>query len=206
GSLVDSESGQPVAGARVLFIDKLNRSVEVNADASGAFGASNVPPGTLKVTVEAAGYFPSSNEVTIKPREATEARIMLNKRPAQPNVVVTGHELKLKKQVHFNKDSADIMPDSMAILEEIAEALKSHSEIKSVEIQGHTDNQGTPVYNLRLSQNRAQAVVDALVKLGIDSGRLQAKGYGQDKPLLPNSSDANKAKNRRVQLIIKEKQ
>jgi outer membrane protein OmpA-like peptidoglycan-associated protein len=203
GSLVDAQSGAPVGGARVVITDRLNRSLELTADQAGAFRFENVPPGTVKISVEAPGYLSSVNEFDIKAREDVPARIALNKRPAQASVVVTPKELKLKKQVHFLKDQANIEPDSMAILEEIADVLKSHSEIKNIEIQGHTDNQGTPVYNLRLSQNRAQAVLDALVKLGVASSRLEARGYGQDKPLLPNSSDANRAKNRRVQLIIK---
>ena len=70
-------------------------------------------------------------------------------------------------------------------------------------MQGHSDNQGTAAYNLRLSQNRAQAVVDALIKLGVEPSRLEAKGYGDTKPLLPNTTEANKARNRRVQLIIR---
>jgi len=53
-----------------------------------------------------------------------------------------------------------------------------------------------------LSQQRADAVRDGLIKLGVAADRLEAKGYGQDKPLVPNTSAANKAKNRRVQLMI----
>lgn len=205
GALLDQETGRPVGGAKVTITDRLNRSLELYADAAGAFRFENVPPGIVKITVEAPGYFTSTNEFTIRPREETPARISLNKRPAQPNVVVTNREIKLKKQVHFVTDSAEISPDSAAILEEIAEVLRNHPEITSIEVQGHTDNQGSPPYNLRLSQNRAQAVVDELVRLGVDPSRLEAKGYGQDKPLLPNTTEANRARNRRVQLIIKDK-
>jgi outer membrane protein OmpA-like peptidoglycan-associated protein len=202
GALLDAETQAPVPGARVVITDRLNRSLELQADSAGAFRFENVPPGVVKITVEAPGYLSSVNEFTIEARKDTSARVTLNKRPTQGNVVVTNKELKLKKQVHFLKDMASIEPDSMVILEEIADVLKTHAEIKSIEIQGHTDNQGMPAYNQRLSQNRAQAVLDALVRLGVDSSRLQAKGYGQDKPLLPNTSDANRAKNRRVQLMI----
>jgi len=203
GGLVDAETGQSVGGARVKIRDTRSRELELTADGGGAFRFQNVPPGRVTIIIEAPGYFTSTNEFSIKAMEDTQARIMLNKRPDQPNVIVTPKELKLKKQAHFQHDSAEILPDSMAILEEIADTLKAHPEIKSVEVQGHTDNQGSAPYNLKLSGDRAQAVVDALVKLGVDPLRVIAKGYGDTKPLLPNTTEANRAKNRRVQLMIK---
>jgi outer membrane protein OmpA-like peptidoglycan-associated protein len=74
-----------------------------------------------------------------------------------------------------------------------------------VEIQGHTDNSGSRDGNQRLSDARANAVRDWLVKAGVAGGRLKAKGYGQDRPLAPNVTEANRAKNRRVQFIINKK-
>jgi outer membrane protein OmpA-like peptidoglycan-associated protein len=203
GSLVDGETGQGIAGARVKIRDTRSRELELTADSSGAFRFQNVPPGRVTIIVDAPGYFTSTNEFSIKALEDTQARVNLNKRPTQPNVIVTGRELKLKKQVHFQHDSAEVLPDSQAILEEIADVLKQHTEIKTVEVQGHTDNQGSAPYNLKLSGDRAQAVVDVLVKLGVDPLRVVAKGYGDTKPLLPNTTEANRAKNRRVQLMIK---
>ena len=203
GSVVDATSGAPIGGAHVKIRDTRSRELDLSADGSGAFRFQNVPPGRVTILVDAPGYFTSSEEFQIKPLEDIPARMTLNKRPDQPNVLVTGRELKLKKQVHFTNNSADITPDSSAILEEIADVLNTHAEIKGVEVQGHTDNQGEAPYNLKLSESRAQAVVDVLVKLGVDPLRLQAKGYGDTKPLMPNNTEANKAKNRRVQLMIK---
>ena len=120
-------------------------------------------------------------------------------------MVVAGREVKLKKEVHFQHDSVDVLPDSFGLLEELADLLKSKPELRLVEVQGHTDNTGSAVYNQRLSQGRAQAVVDSLVRLGVASDRLVAKGYGADKPLVPNTTDGNRAKNRRVQVIIQQK-
>lgn len=202
GGVRDTESGQGVAGASIKITDKLNRSLTLTADASGSFRFENVPPGTVTITAEAPGYFRNITELEVQPRQDMTAQISLNKRPAQPNVIITPKELKLRSQVHFQFDSAEILPDSESILEEIADVLNSHPEIPSVEIQGHTDNSGTPAYNQTLSQQRAEAVRQALVKNGVQEGRLTAKGYGQDKPIAPNTNEKNKAKNRRVQLMI----
>ena len=205
GGLVDGESNQPVSTASVKITDKLNRELELSADATGAFRFENVPPGAAKITVTAQGYFTSVTELEVKPQEDLKATISLNKRPKTPNVTVAANEVKLKKQVHFAHDAATIEPDSASLLEEIADVLKTRTEIAKMEIQGHTDNTGSPVYNQRLSQQRADAVRDALLKLGIDGSRMEAKGYGQDKPLVPNVSPANRARNRRVQLMITQK-
>jgi outer membrane protein OmpA-like peptidoglycan-associated protein len=205
GTITDGETGQPVTSARITVTDPLNRSLDLSADSTGGFSVGNVKPGTVKLSVEAAGYFTSAIEVQVESRKDVQARIMLNKRPTVPNVVVAGREVKLKKEVHFQHDSADILPDSFGLLEELAELFKNKPEIRLAEVQGHTDNTGSAVYNQRLSQNRAQAVVDTLVRLGVSSDRLVAKGYGADKPLVPNSTDANRAKNRRVQVMIQQK-
>ncbi|HMJ11599.1 MAG TPA: carboxypeptidase regulatory-like domain-containing protein, partial [Polyangiaceae bacterium] len=155
GSVVDAERNAPVAQAKVKITDKLNRELELIADGAGAFRFENVPPGPVRITVEAPGYLTSVTELEIQPREDVKARIALNKRPAQPNVVVTPNELRLKKQVHFQHDSAEILPDSASILEELADVLKKRADIQSVEVQGHTDNTGNAAYNMRLSQERA---------------------------------------------------
>ncbi len=204
GSVTDPESNQPVDGAHIEVTDRLNRKLDLKADANGAFRFENVPPGPLKFAVDAPGYFTAVAEVNVRAREEAPARILLNKRPTQPNVVVAGKEIKLKKQVHFQHDSADILPDSQGIVEELAELMSKRPDIKNVEVQGHTDDTGAAAYNLRLSQSRAQAVVDAIASHGIDASRMSAKGYGQEKPLVPNTTEQNRAKNRRVQVMITE--
>ncbi|HEY0465448.1 MAG TPA: carboxypeptidase regulatory-like domain-containing protein [Polyangiaceae bacterium] len=204
GSVTDPETNQPVDGAHIEVTDRLNRKLDLKADANGAFRFENVPPGVLKFSVDAPGYFTAVAEVNVRAREESGARMLLNKRPTQPNVVVAGKEIKLKKQVHFQHDSAEILPDSQAIIEELADVMSKRTDIKNVEVQGHTDDTGAAAYNLRLSQSRAQAVVDAIASHGVDASRMTAKGYGQEKPLVPNTTEPNRAKNRRVQVMITE--
>ena len=99
-------------------------------------------------------------------------------------------------------DSATILPQSNALLTEIAGALVKNPRIKRVEVQGHTDNTGTAEHNKQLSEDRANAVVTWLGSHGVATDRLTARGYGQAKPLVPNVTAGNRAKNRRVQFII----
>ncbi len=203
GSVQDGESKAPVANARIRIKDKLGRELELATDGAGAFRFENVVPGHASVTVEADGYMTGAQEFEVRAQNDVDARLQLNKRPQKPNVLVTTRELKLTKEVHFQLDSAEILTDSLALIEEIAEVLKENLNIKLVEVQGHTDNTGAAVYNLKLSQQRAESVVNAIVRLGVSRDRLEPKGYGPEKPLVPNATEANMAKNRRVQIIIK---
>jgi outer membrane protein OmpA-like peptidoglycan-associated protein len=121
-------------------------------------------------------------------------------------VQITPTEITIKQQIQFALDSAVILPESFGLLTEIADTFVRHPEITRVEVQGHTDNSGTPDHNKILSEQRAEAVRAWLVQHGVRGDRLVAKGYGQDKPIMPNITPQMRAKNRRVQFIILDKQ
>ncbi|MEJ7735097.1 MAG: OmpA family protein, partial [Polyangiaceae bacterium] len=131
--------------------------------------------------------------------------LSVNKRPKVALVKIQGNEIKISKQIHFETDSAKIMGDSNQLMEEIADTMQRSPNLKKIEIQGHTDNTGTREHNATLSDQRANSVKAWLQSAGVDGSRLTAKGYGQDRPLAPNVTAANRAKNRRVQFIILEK-
>jgi OOP family OmpA-OmpF porin len=86
-------------------------------------------------------------------------------------------------------------------LKKVADILKNNPNLK-IEVAGYTDDIGSASYNLKLSQKRAEAVKNILVKVyGIDPKRIVAKGYGEKYPLAPNTSDTNRALNRRVEIV-----
>ena len=102
--------------------------------------------------------------------------------------------------INFDTDKATIRPDGKPAVDEIATLMKKETALK-LAVEGHTDNVGEAKRNVTLSRERAQSVVDALVKDGIDSVRLSAAGHGAAKPIADNGSDEGRAKNRRVELV-----
>jgi outer membrane protein OmpA-like peptidoglycan-associated protein len=103
--------------------------------------------------------------------------------------------------IYFEVDSAMLKPESTETLQQVLAVLKSKPSLNLV-IEGHTDSQGSDKYNVELSQKRAQAVIDWLVKNGIDVNRLIAKGYGESKPVADNSRPDGRALNRRVEISV----
>lgn len=101
----------------------------------------------------------------------------------------------------FKTGSAEILPKSYTILDQAVAMLQQFPEIR-MEIQGHTDDVGDDAKNLALSQERAQSVVNYMVSKGITADRLVAKGYGETTPEVPNDSETNQARNRRVEFHV----
>ncbi len=104
--------------------------------------------------------------------------------------------------INFDTGKSAIKPESKVIIEQIVQMLKANPEIK-ISVEGHTDNVGNPKSNKMLSDNRAKAVVTAIVAQGIDAKRLSSIGHGQDKPIADNKTEEGRAKNRRVELVKK---
>lgn len=104
--------------------------------------------------------------------------------------------------ITFDIGKANIKPESMTEINRIAQLMRDNGDLK-FEVQGHTDNTGTVAGNQKLSEQRAQAIVNKLVEMGIAANRLSAKGMGQSAPLADNSTDEGRAKNRRVEFVKK---
>jgi len=119
-----------------------------------------------------------------------------------PYVVLENDQIHLRGSVLFNLGQAVIQKQSFPLLDEIAALLKSKPDIQLMEIGGHTDNRGGHPYNQDLSERRASAVVEYLVKKGVQRGRLTSRGFSFDRPIASNSDALGRAKNRRVEFQI----
>lgn len=206
GSVAGSVLGRdnaPVGGAPIQLTGPETRAVTSAPD--GTFRADDLPPGTYQAHVDYEGYFLSNTPVTIEPRKETHAQIALTPKPKKPLVVVQKTRLVLRGTVLFNTGTAELDTRSTPLMTEIADVLLRMPEITKIEVQGHTDNVGAADFNQTLSQQRAEAVRDWLVRAGVAPDRLDAKGYGHKKPIAPNVTPAGKAKNRRVAFIITER-
>jgi OmpA-OmpF porin, OOP family len=102
--------------------------------------------------------------------------------------------------INFDTDKATIKTDGQTIVNEIFTLLNSNQALK-ISIEGHTDNTGNIANNKQLSLDRANTVMEELIKKGINKERLKTSGFGSEKPLKPNNTEENKAENRRVELV-----
>jgi len=109
----------------------------------------------------------------------------------------------IAKNIYFHTNNATLQEISYEPLNQLADILNKYPNAK-LTIEGHTDNTGSNAYNLKLSNDRAKAVVDYLVSKGIGVSRLSAVGYGEDKPVTTNNTAEGRTLNRRVELILSE--
>lgn len=105
------------------------------------------------------------------------------------------------ENVYFDINKWDIKPECTHAIDNLYNSLMLNPNMK-IEIAGHTDSDGDAHNNLVLSQNRAEAVMNYLLKMGLDPKRVQAKGYGEFKPIAPNDSAPNKSRNRRTEIRV----
>lgn len=120
-------------------------------------------------------------------------------------VRIQGTQIIILQQVNFETARDEIKADSFDLLGQVASVLTQHPEIARLAVDGHTDSRGAEKANINLSQRRALSVVRWLTEHGIDARRLEARGFGPRRPIADNASDAGRARNRRVEFLIKKR-
>ncbi len=121
--------------------------------------------------------------------------------PRYNRVVVKPERLELKEKILFSWDKAIIEPQSYALLDEVAQALKDNKSFK-VRIEGHSDSTGPETHNQTLSEERARAVLDYLQKRGVAADRLAYRGFSSSQPMDRNDTQAGREANRRVEFVV----
>lgn len=198
---VTGDTGAAVGGATAAISGPMSR--QATTDGSGNFTLDGLTPGSYTARIEAEGFLLKIATFDVRARETTNLSVTLVTKPRRATVTVNRREIVIRRQINFATDSDVIDASSTALLTEIADVMLRNPQITKIELQGHTDNVGSAEHNLDLSQRRAESVRRWLIEQGgVQADRLEAKGYGATRPLVPNITPSNRARNRRSQFII----
>ena len=196
---VMNEKDKPMV-AKVSIDGPKKVQLSTSAD-TGAFSAQ-VPVGSYVIKVTADGYMAKARRFELKKNQSVMAEFKLSPRPKRKVVILKKKKIAVRKKIHFASGKTDLRADANQILDGVVEVLVNHPEITKLRIEGHTDSMGSARLNKKLSQGRAESVVNYLVEQGIDASRLEAKGYGESKPIAPNNTRRGREQNRRVEFTI----
>ncbi|MGN6285162.1 MAG: OmpA family protein [Afipia sp.] len=167
-----------------------DREVKLSGDAFFARAAEQIRASLATALPQ--GWKPHA-EISVKPAAS----------PVDPTVCQQlFFELLGKGKIRFESGQATIDPDSRGLLDRLIEAAL-RCPAANIEVAGHTDSDGDAAANMALSEKRAQAVADYLIRAGLPASRISAVGYGSTQPVAANDSDEGKAKNRRIDFVVK---
>jgi outer membrane protein OmpA-like peptidoglycan-associated protein len=190
-------------GAAVQFSMRVSgQGVDQSFDSTpGGLIALQLAAGSYSGTITAAGFKPKSISFTITDGGELQLSETLesDKPPETPKVSGSKKGIRIKGGIRYNGES--VSSKSHEGLDQLAAFLNARPEFKLIQINVHTDNEGSPD---RRSQNRADAVKDYLVSKGVSSSRIVAKGHGDSSPVAVNLTAAGRAKNNRTSISVKD--
>lgn len=201
GRVLEKNTGMPLADAKVWLADK--RSTTTNS--SGEFALKDIPTGYEIISASTPGFADGYAAADIGQGEFNpEVIIYIEKgsTSAQFNnkKIVVGETVNLNN-IMFDQGKAELKNQSKAELDKVVAFLKVNINAE-IELSGHTSSEGEANFNRSLSYKRVKACKDYILAQGIDAGRIIAIGYGPDRPAVPNDSEVNRAKNRRVEMRL----
>lgn len=199
--VVTDQKDKPVV-AKVQIDGPEPSEMSAAAD-TGAF-AAQLSVGSYVVKVTADGYMAKARRFDLKENQEVLAEFKLSPRPKRKVVILQKNRKKIavRKKIHFASGKTDLRADANQILDGVVEVLVEHPEISKLRIEGHTDSIGSGLLNQRLSQGRSESVMNYLIEQGIQADRIEAKGFGEAKPIAPNNSRRGREQNRRVEFTI----
>ena len=201
GTLTDSE-GNPIS-ANIVWEDLETGEVvgQLKSDPlTGKFFVALPNDRQYSYFVNKEGFFPKANNIDLRNKgETLEVQESLEMVRIE-EMIEKDIALPLKN-LFFETSKYNIKATSFPELKRLAKLVKDYNLV--VEISGHTDNRGSDSDNMLLSQNRADAVKDYLIKQGCTADRIKAVGYGEERPIRSNGSSTGRAQNRRVEVRFK---
>ncbi len=200
GKVFDKDTDAPIAGAKVYTSE--NTFVETNNE--GEFRFVNLPAGFAVLEASATGYDDGAGTADIgQGDENPETYIFLvkGKTATFNNKNVRAGESITLANILFDQGKAELKNESKQELDVVVSFLKANASAE-IELSGYTSSEGDRDYNRSLSYKRVKSCKDYIVENGISEARIIAVGYGPDHPVAPNDTEANKAKNRRVEMRI----
>jgi len=191
---VTDPEGTPIDA--ILVVDR-NKPVRL----TGGMGEVDVDTGDHLVFVRSNGYKPKELEARVDQGQLTKLSVVLE--PAKARV--TREKIEILEKVYFDTNKASIRPESFDLLDDVTEILKSNPDIRRIHVEGHTDSRGSASYNKKLSDRRAKAVRQYLVDRGISPSRVDATGFGEERPVDEREVAEAWDQNRRVEFVITER-
>jgi len=192
--MTDSKTKAPVAGILTLKQNGIPKYT-CTGDVGGKCNIM-ADPGIYNVNVKAKGYVPINEMIDL----TTVPKGQVFNYNLTPKKLEKGLEFSMGN-INFETNSDKILPESNTALDAMAELLKENPNMV-VEVGGHTDNTGTPDFNMDLSKKRSDAVMAYLVSKGVDPKQMIPKGYGETKPIASNATEDGKRQNRRVMFTV----
>ncbi|MEZ5084274.1 MAG: OmpA family protein [Bacteroidales bacterium] len=199
--IIQTEENESLANTRVELKNVASKKItSVPVDTiTGEYAAAIVFRNDFIMTVKKKGHVQESKYISrIDQRYSKPIDVLVDLK-----LIEVGMTYRLN-DIYFNFNSFELPSESKIVIREFYDFLMENPNLK-VSIQGHTDDIGNDRDNLILSENRAKAVYDELIRLGIPSSRIAYKGFGESKPIASNKTEDGRARNRRTEFVIIEK-